>query len=442
MKTNTILKNIAVLVLLGYYFYNSVFLILISENSKNYIGGDFGVFYAAAKMMKEKIPLYNENATKYIRKIKGVPQFFVTGSRYLYPPPFAFLIRPILHFNLKTASIIWFFTNQIVLFLALCLIAIVFKRGRLNLNDLILILITANFYYPIYQVFKTGQINIYLLFFSILFLFFCLREKTLLISLIVFLFSLIKPFYIIFMLWLLLKKKTKILLYSCVTVIILNTLFIGISGIDQNIIYYKKILPKLITRGITSEYKNSDNSTINGFIYRNFDKNKRNNSLMNLTNRQLKKILFATQILALLAGISLLLYKNNQNFEIMTLDFSFLLICFFLLQKYSHLQYLIFLLLPIFNCFYLILKLRERPLMILLGISFILIGYPKTFTKFLENIPTTLFLDLRIYGQLLLLGIVVYLILYTKKFLTVTNKNENPFHYPQIPAADWWNGKV
>lgn len=354
-----------------------------------------------------------------------------------------FIIQPLTFFSLKTASIIWFFLNQIFLFLALYLIAKCFKRTKLNLNDWILILVVANFYFPIYKVFKTGQADIVLLLFFILAFTFYLKKKIFWGGLIIALFSLIKPFYLIFVPWLFLKKKIKPLFYSFIILLALNAFLIVSTDINQNLVYYKKVLPKLINYGVTSNYKSAANSTIHGFIYRNFDKNKQNNSLMDLSKKQLKGISLVMQILVLLAAILLLLYKNKQSFELMTLDFSFLLACFFLLQKYIHFVYLIFLLLPFFCCFYLALKLRKNLLIILLGASFVLVGYAQSISNFfVKTMPSTLFFDFRIYGQILLLGILIYLMLYFRKFsdkLTITNNNENSTPHQQILAANQKN---
>lgn len=420
IKIRRTLKFLIVTLLILYYLYNSIFLILTSKDAKKYVGGDGAVFYAAGKMFLKNIPLYNQNSSVYIRQIKEVPKDFPTGSRFLYSPTFAMFFSPLTIFSIKTATIILFILNQAAILLALYILFKIFKQKKLALNDFIFAFIILDFYFPIYKIFKLGQIDILVFLFIVLALFYIVKNKLYKSGFFILLSSFIKPFFLIFPFFLLLKKRYKPFLFLSIFVLISSILIFTFSGISRNIDYYKNVLPKLASKGVTLEYEKLENSTINGFMFRNFYQNKDNFLAVHFDNKTLDYIFLSIRGLIIFLVVLLILYKNNNSKEIILLDFSLLVVVFFLAQTYIHVMYLIFLLIPFTYLFYDKLWQKSKILIILTTISFLLVGYNELImTDFLKNHSLPLpFQDLRIYGQFLLLGLLVY-VLYLRKFTLV-----------------------
>lgn len=403
-----------IIFLLIFYFFCTQFFLFFSKSSKKYIGGDFAVFYAAATMLKTQANLYDKATNKYIKKIKEVPPNFRTGTKYLYPPAFAWFIQPFTLFNLKTASQLWFIINNILLIITIFYLIKYFKKNSINDNDIILGLVILNFYFPIQKVFRTGQIDIFLLFLLTLIFVYIIKNKAPIVSILLSIFSLIKPFYILVLFFLLLKKKFKLLISAFIVLFLFNLAFIFISGKDQNLLYYKNVLPKLITKGATGVKK--ENFTMKGFLSYNFGE--KINPF--LAKKQIKTFSQISAVLLLIFASLLILYKNNfaAKSEFLNLEFSLLIAIFFIIQNYIHLQYLIFLLVPFLNIFY-HTKIEKNIIFIITSIfSFIAISFGSAIIEFSKNqIMLNWSYNFCFFGYILLIVILVYLLCLQKNIL-------------------------
>ena len=321
---------------------------------------------------------------------------YLGGKGYFTPdvhPPFTILLfSPFTLFPYYFAEKLW--TMLSIVFL-IASVYIIFKVNNQKMSSGIGLLISALlfvFYFPVKFTLGMGQINFLILFLATLAIYFLNKNKNYLSGIFLGLSIMIKFFPLLFLPYLVILKKWKILIsFLCVSTIIFLFAFMIIKP-DINVYFYKNILPTFFGGWKTDYY----NQSLSGFLGR---------EMAIGTSRELFRI-FISFILTLLPFLVIL--KNSLNRKrMLNLELSIIITTTLLVNNFSWQHHFVWLIFPYITIFYF---LKDKKLNVnyyfILGISFILTG----FNLVNPLVLPTIFISHVFYGALMLWGLNLYLL--------------------------------
>lgn len=187
-------------------------------------------------------------ASKNIFSSKNI---YLSNPGYKYPLLFAFLIFPTT-FNWYFSAFFFFILNTLFLFLLLKLSNLTFPEIDYEKIFYTLILL----FLPLCDTLSLGQVNIIVILTFFVSLYFLKKRKNFLSSIFYSISCLIKPFYFPFLIYFLIKKKFKFLLYSILNLFfflfLFPAIFLGFKrALSSQILWIKiMILPSIFLKPI------------------------------------------------------------------------------------------------------------------------------------------------------------------------------------------------
>lgn len=345
------LSVVLVVVLLGFF-----------RNTLREGMNDFRVVHRAATRVLHQENLYNFDDAHYL---------------YKYSPSFAFIVSPIGLFSFPTASVIW------LAGMCLCLFLIMRWSKRMIVGDkspppylfLLTLLFTSKFWV---REIWLGQTDLLMLVFIFLFIFCQDRGKELAAGVLLGLSVIIKPTPLIFVPYLLYKRRFKTIGYlvvACILLVLLPSLVYGISGNFGLLSGWKTIMsassPPLLTVDV--------NQSLFGFFHRLLTSTPYNVNVLNLNLTVVDILIYAATV-----GLFVFLLFLNHRSKLVEQDlvklrecveYSFLLIFMALFSPLGWFQNYTSSILAYMLLLYYVLKtgLKDRFVLITMVLSFILV---------------------------------------------------------------------
>ena len=339
---------------------------------------DFGQYYWGLKEIFQGSNPY----------VAGKSIFSITT----YPPFVFILMSPLETLDYFFAERVWTLLSIVFLIGSVYLIFKINNEKMFSRIGFLISTLLFAFYFPIKFTLGMGQINFLILFLVTLSIYFLNKNKNYLTGTFLSLSIMIKFFPFLFLPYLIILKKWKILFsFIAVSIAILVFTLIVIKP-AINIYFYKNILPTLLGGWKTDYY----NQSLSGFLGR---------QMNNGFARELLRIFIS---LILVTVSFLVILKNNTKTTIVNLSFSLLITLTLLINNFSWQHHFVWLLFPFITIFYFIKnKKLDWSYYFVLGLSFFLVGLN------LENpnIFPVIFISHVFYGALILWGLNLYLLL-------------------------------
>ena len=198
---------------------------------------DFKVYYLAAKSLVEGTPIY------------GVAFGLNTGF-YKYSPFTLILFTPALLFNFSTATVIQYFVISFVTIASFLLIQniiskYIFDTTLLNKN-LIMILAFIGVFRHLFREVHMGNVNMIIVLLLNLGLLFTLKSKYILSGICIGIVVLIKPYFLLLMLPLLIYGKLKTIVSTGLTVVVAVIIPFLIFGFSQGLSLHQNWLNSML----------------------------------------------------------------------------------------------------------------------------------------------------------------------------------------------------
>jgi hypothetical protein len=345
------LYMVLVIVLLGFF-----------RNTLRKGMNDFRVVHRAATRVLHQEDLYNFDDGHYL---------------YKYSPSFAFIVSPIGVFSLPAASVIW------LAGMCVCLLLIMRWGKRMIMGDkspppylfLLTLLFTSKFWV---REMWLGQTDLLMLVFIFLFILYQDRGRQLPAGLFLGLSVIIKPTPLIFLPYLLYKRRFKTIGYlgiSCILLVLLPSLVYGISGNLGLLSGWKTVMsassPPLLTVDV--------NQSLFAFFYRFLTTTPYQVNLLSLSTTAVDVLIYAVAV-----GLFIFLIflsrrskwvAGNATESRDCIEYSFLLLFMALFSPLGWFQNYISSLLAYMLLLHYILTsgVKDRFVFILLALSFILV---------------------------------------------------------------------
>jgi len=353
---------------------------------------DFQYYYRAAKVIRQGGCLYpgvRFGSEKEIRKRQG-------AFGYLYPPLLSVLLSPLGKFNYKKAENIWASIN---IFFSIMILILLLKLSEKKFRGFVFILF-ANFY-PLHLSLGTGQVNVFVGFLVMLFIYFCNTNKQTLSAIPLAIAVGLKISPVVLSVYYILSKNLKAMLLFIFSLIVITSFTVYMAGLNNHLLYINEMLPNLA--GGTEE---GCNITFNGFLLR---LTKIFPALF--TNKNARIVLKGIEYLFYLTILSILSFiyikrtseTNSQLFLALLPPFMFLIAPLALEHHF----------IPLLISFVLIMKnvLNSTKYSALFALSYGIIGGQYNFYNYIFRKGLLLFVaSTKFYGMLLLFGTIVSLI--------------------------------
>ncbi len=323
---------------------------------------DFRVYYKTAQTFAERSNIYSR------------PDESITPFKY--SPMFAFLMWPLSFFSQKTASLIFFTLNFILLVLVVILSGKLVVKDKISYRQsvflcLMPILFTFRF---ILQVLDSGQIGIMMFFLVLSGLYFLDKKKDYLGSASIALSAMFKYTSFVFLPYFLLKKRMKVLLLVAVFIVVyclVPALYLGVGKqADCLKSWFPSITKTSLDEGSWYDYKNQ---SLFSLVLRFFGQDSPYRvSLAKLTFKQGLIISFILGgFIYLLAVIPLNRYSFNNS-----VDYSLLFIFMALFNPNAWMHNFIVFIFVYITLFYHLIKVnfRDKITLTLVIFSFILMS--------------------------------------------------------------------
>ncbi len=331
---------------------------------------------------------------------QGINPYLSGGSYtgYIYPPICLFFLFPFQLLPLVIASKVWIGLSFIGVIFSLIIILRIYKYSLFSSFSLVLFTL-AFLFFPLKFTLGMGQINVFILLCLAFALYFFSRGKEALVGIFFGLSLTIKYFPIFIILYLIFRKKWKILQYLFLTVVFL--FIMGYLFIDTSInnYFFLNTFPSLFQSSGGYYY----NQALSGFVSRTFA-----GSSMEFIIRILLSVL-------ILFTTFFVMYKRKKiNKEIILFEIGIIITTNLLLSSFTWQHHFTWLLIPlIFTAF----QIHKKSEFFLLFIIFLLLTYN---IKYPAGVPI-LFQSHAFYGALLLWGFDLYL-LHRANFKTILKK--------------------
>ena len=313
------------------------------------------------------------------------------GNNILNYPPFVTIIFSVFSiFPIVIASKIWLAISISSLLLSLYLCFKLFKIRILS--SLALILSSLVFvYFPVRFTLGMGQLNLLVLLFVVLTFYFYIKDKDAYSGICLGISIMLKLFPVLIILYFLVLKRFKILLYTLLTFAGLSLVSYFFIKPEINNNYWLHLLPVL-----TSTPVDYYNQALSGFLAR---------EIHNYFFRDLSRIIIS--IFLVLFSFWLILRNKKADFSKKTLEFGFLITLNILINGYSWQHHFSWLVLPFLTVFFYI---RSKNIgmwsYLLLGTSYLLTcANLKNFVVYPALIQSHVF-----FGALLLWGMAGFLL--------------------------------
>lgn len=348
------------------------------------------------------IPYYPDFSVHYYgpKAILEGKNPYVKGAGFFIPdvyPPFAQLFfMPFTVFSYPVAEKTWTLISIISYSAAVYLL---FKISKIKFSSnlsLFLITLTNFFYFPLKFTLGMGQINNFIFLLFALSIYYIEKNKVKTGAFFLSLSLLLKFFPFLFIMYLLIKKRWRIVLFTAVFLFALSFISFIIIGQDTSFYFLVKVLPGLLG-GFKSDYYNQ---SLSGFFSR---------IILNTELRSL--IIFAFSFIIFLISIySWIKAKDNL------LSVSLVVCVSLIINNFSWQHHFVLLLVSFIFIFSRISKLKTKKniFYLLLGVSYFLVGLN------LKNpgIFPVIFQSHVLYGTLIFFGLNIYLMLYGDKKLS------------------------
>lgn len=398
-----ILRYIAILALLFQYGSLAILMVVEPPETFRFVNVDFFTYYAGAALFAQGKNIYDARPTEALLKEQNL--IYLENSNYIYPPYTAALLSiPATVLPPRILGLLWYIASLIALagalWLLLRLTAQTQDRRELigKWRDwLILALLFVDTNYSYY----VGQINAIVLLLLVGFLYCLQRKRPVLSGILLGIAILIKVAPAIFLLYLLVRRETRALIVSIVTVgsVVLLTLpFLA----GQMVNYIQVALPDS-----TRLNAHTANQSISTFFTRLFYRNEYTFALFD--SPTLVRIFSIAMGLLLLSLSFYTVYRSNQHSDkANSLSFSLFLITMVLTAPLAWENLFIFLVVPILLLLYSWRQLTNASRIIvivglvLLTVQRIWAPYGLTPSDYPALRSLTLLMSLALYGALLL----------------------------------------
>jgi hypothetical protein len=326
--------------------------------------------------------------------LSGVNPYLVKGHMFtvnVYPPFESLFFSPFSLVSFLIAAKVWTVLSIIFLLFSVYLI---FKINNKKINTSLgfLVLGLSCLYFPTRFTLGMGQINNLILFLVVLSVYLLSKNRSISSGVLLALSFTIKFFPVIFIPYLLIVKKHKILFYSLLFFSIF-TIIGFILGPSLNFFYFEKIFPSLLTSWKGDYY----NQAATGFLVR---------EIPSVALRGILRSAFSLLII-IFSFIPILMFSNKTK-ERINLEFSILISASLIANNFSWQHHFVLLLFPLITALiYLIHKKLSLWYYLLLGLSYVLTGLNLASPAFF---PVVLQSHV-FYGALLLWGLNLKLLL-------------------------------
>lgn len=215
-----------------------------------------------------------------------------------------------------------------------------------------------------------------------------------------------KTIFAFFLLFFILKRKWKLLIYSALTILIFIFITILLSNLNLYIFYLQKVIPPLLNYSGREIYFNQG---FMGFISR---------VSSDIPLRSLTNNIFSVLVLALISAFSLM----RKNYF---LTFSLFVVSLVLLDSLSWQHHFVWLTFPFILIGIILVKYKIKKLFLPFAVSLFLVGWNFKNPALFSYFPSSLILSNTFYGAIILWTINIY-ILYSEEKLYLSQKQPLP----------------
>jgi len=308
-----------------------------------------------------------------------------------YPPFVAILFYPFTFTSIAIASKIWVVLSVFFLFLSLYLCFKLFNIQFLSSTALILLSLAFT-YFPVKFTLGLGQLNLLVLLFVVLTFYFYIKDRDCYSGICLGISIMLKLFPVLLLIYFLLKKRYKILLYTAIAFITIAGIGCLLIGPEKNTNYWLHLSSILGSTPV--DYYNQ---SLSGFLAR---------QVNNISLRGSLRIMISTFFI--LVSFLIIFKKRKKYFLSKTLEFGLLITLNVFINGYSWQHHFVWLILPFLIVFFYIKnkKLNVNNYLFL-GISYLLTGTNlKNPTMYPPIIQSHIF-----FGAILLWLMTAYLLL-------------------------------
>lgn len=343
---------------------------------------DFSYYYQSGKFIMQDISPYSNGK-------------FVLN----YPSTSFFFFIPFAIFPYRLVEIIWTILSYLSLLISIyLLLKLFYKKISLKIYLIIYGLVMLSF--PFKFDFGMGQVNIFILLFLCINLFFYKTKRYFLSGIFLAIAISIKFTPIILLLFFLKKKRFDIILLTMGFLLFFNIFSILFFGINNFLEFYFKILPNIPSIGGAIYY----NQSLTGFLLR---------LGVSFNPYFINYLIF---IVLMITGL-IITKSNKENFLREILEYGFFIVIILISGGLAWQHHFVLLLIPYFGFFVLFIQKKLTNIEIfLLFISYILVSINIKSPSGFSGFPN-LFLSHAFYGNLILLILLIKK-LYLKNIIT------------------------
>lgn len=219
---------------------------IVYEFSVDSLQMDFTAYYTAGKALTAELSPYKNHILEDWNLWDGFAQY--KHSRFLYPPLLAKFFQPLSTIPYHSAKLLWNITNVIILFANLFLLVVIFKTKKLW--QILAVLIAALNFFPLIALLERGQIDNFALLFILLAAYFVINKRSFFVGGVLLGFATLFKLYLLFIIpFLILKREGKVLGGYSVSLVLLATLTLIITGPDITYDYLTNQAPRIASFG-------------------------------------------------------------------------------------------------------------------------------------------------------------------------------------------------
>lgn len=310
------------------------------------------------------------------RILNNEPLYIKEDIPYVYPPFLAFALIPLSYLNVTFLKGLWFLINTFLIYYAVVLME---KTTDKDYNKSFYLYFLSLFFTLrfIMDNYSLGQINILIMFLTVLTLYFYVNGKDIYVGLILGIVISIKLTPFLILLYFLYKGKFRIILLTFISLIFFLTIPSILIGIKKNVYYifqYYNVISNFTDTTINNQ---SLYITIKRLLSPIPPWSNLYINIANLNEFQIKLITILTFGIVILFLCYLFRFRLlNRKENIVFYEYSLIILSMLLLSPLSRKAHFILILIPQFYLFHYILKNKNLPyiilLKILLGGSFLL----------------------------------------------------------------------
>jgi len=313
--------------------------LVISFVSLKYTSGDFDVYYSTGQNFLNKAPVYIAH--------DGIDEF-------KYAPLFALLFSPLTFLDKISALYLWTVLNIVffyaIFFLLYKLKQISFNQPKDLMIAICLLALTGRF---IFNNFRLGQVNMFLCFLMVLMIYLEINKKYFWTAVVLSFSLTIKFFPLLFVLYFLLRKRFKILVY-CLPVLVLFLLLPSLyTGWGLNLKYLHDWQVLLGSTPATLMYSVKNNSFLSYYSWLFIARHEPYHMFgYDLIKKGLTWSVYFAWMISCIVFFILFYYdtflKRDKDLNVTYLDYASLFVCGLLFNPLAYLNALTFMIIPYF----------------------------------------------------------------------------------------------